>query len=125
MIKQVLHTGVTVDDLAASVALYQKLGYKTIYQLEKPDFHARLVAMQSGDNVIELWRFDNTSHPNYQFIRNHIGLLSDNLDEDVQAFLESGFKIVIPKTDGALLRYVFVQDPAGLCYEVAVEREKK
>jgi catechol 2,3-dioxygenase-like lactoylglutathione lyase family enzyme len=122
MLKRVLHTGIEAADIKQAARLYENLGFRRMYELDKPDLHGRLLALKRGDTVIELWQFDDHDHPYYQFIRSHIGLLSDDLDGDVGQLIKEGFKVVIPKTEGALLRYVFVQDPASLCYEVAVEK---
>ena len=122
MIRRILHTGVEVADIEKARTLYDNMGFQQIYQLDKPELHAKLIALKKGDTAIELWQFDDHDHQYHQFIKNHISILSDDLDNDVEQLVKNGFKIVIPKTEGDLLRYVFVQDTAGLCYEVAVEK---
>ena len=75
-----------------------------------------------GDMTFELWEFEDTSHPQAVFIRNHIAILSDNLREDVERLQETGYKLTIPITDGVIMRYAFVQDPAGANYEIAIKK---
>ncbi|HTE21601.1 MAG TPA: VOC family protein [Candidatus Limnocylindria bacterium] len=123
MLKQVLHTGVEVADLAKTIELYKSLGFEIANEFEKPEPKARVATVKKGDTAFELWQFEDKSHPQVAFIRNHVAIYSDDLGKDVQQLVDSGYKLVIPITDGVILRYAFVQDAANAsCYEIATKK---
>jgi catechol 2,3-dioxygenase-like lactoylglutathione lyase family enzyme len=122
MLTTILHTGIAVADIDASIALYQSLGYELTKQFDKPEPAAKVASLKLGDVGIELWQFADMSHPQVEFIRNHVAIYSDDLAADVDMLVRQGYKLVIPITEGVILRYAFVQDPAGTCYEIATEK---
>lgn len=122
MLKHVLHTGIEVDDLAKTVDLYKNLGFEVANEFNKPEPKAKVVTVKKGETAFELWQFEDKDHPQVAFIRNHVAIYSDDLQQDVQALVDKGFKLVIPITEGVILRYAFVQDPAGACYEIATSK---
>jgi catechol 2,3-dioxygenase-like lactoylglutathione lyase family enzyme len=122
MLKQILHTGVAVADLAKEVALYLKLGFEVANEFEKPEPKAKVATMKKGEAAFELWQFADHAHPQVAFIRNHIAIYSDDLENDVKQLVAEGYKLVIPITEGVVLRYAFVQDAVGACYEIATSK---
>jgi len=122
MLKHVLHTGVEVSDLAKAVALYENLGFEVINKFEKPEPKAHVATVKKDSTAFELWQFENKTHPFVAFIRNHIAFYSDDLEKDVNNLVNDGYNLVIPITEGVLLKYAFVQDPSGACYEIATEK---
>ena len=123
MLKQVLHTGVEVADLAKAIELYKSLGFELHRQFEKPEPKAQVATVKKGETAFELWQFEDKDHPQVAFIRNHIAIYSDNLEQDIKQLVADGYKLVIPITEGVILRYAFVQDPSGACYEIATEKQ--
>lgn len=119
---KVLHTGVAVADLAAAIALYTSLGFTLAKEFDKPEPEAKVAILTKGDTSFELWQFADKEHPQVAFIRNHVAFYSDDLEHDVDELVAKGFKLVIPITEGVVLKYAFVQDPAGACYEIATEK---
>lgn len=125
MLKNVLHTGIEVANLAQSIELYKSLGFEVDTEFEKPEPKAKVATVKKDDTAFELWQFEDKEHPQVAFIRSHVAIYSDELENDVQQFVDSGYKLVIPITEGVLLRYAFVQDPAGaFCYEIATQKEE-
>ena len=122
MLKQVLHTGVEVANLVKAIELYKNMGFEVANQFEKPEPKAKVATVKKGETAFELWQFEDKSHPQAAFIRSHIALYSDDLEADVQKLINDGYKLTIPITEGVILRYAFVQDTAGLCYEIAAEK---
>lgn len=122
MIKRVLHTGIEVENLEKTVELYLSLGYKIHNKFEKPEPKASVVTVKKADTAFELWQFHDKTHPQIAFIRNHVAIYSDDLDNDLKGFIRKGYKLVIPATNGVVLRYAFVQDAAGATYEIATEK---
>lgn len=120
MLKKVLHTGIAVSDLAKAIELYKSMGFEVTKELDKPN--AKGAWVSKGETTFELWQFEDKDQPQIAFIRNHIAFYSDDLENDVQQFIDNGYKLVIPITEGVVLRYAFVQDAAGACYEIATEK---
>ncbi|HSX33512.1 MAG TPA: VOC family protein [Candidatus Saccharimonadales bacterium] len=124
MLKNVLHTGIEVADLAKSIELYRNLGFEVANEFDKPEPKAKVATVKNDDTAFELWQFEDKDHPQVAFIRSHVAIYSDDLENDVQQLVDSGYKVVIPVTEGVILRYAFVQDPAGaFCYEIATRKE--
>ena len=124
MLKNVLHTGVEVADLAKSVELYKSLGFEVANEFVKPEPKAKVATVKKDDTAFELWQFEDKDHPQIAFIRSHVAIYSDDLEKDVQQLVDIGYKVVIPITEGVILRYAFVQDPSGaFCYEIATKKE--
>lgn len=125
MLRNVLHTGVAVNDLEKTVSLYESLGFKVTNRFEKPEPKAQVATVQKDETAFELWQFEDTKHPYVAFIRNHIALYTDNLPQAIEQLEHDGYKLVIPITDGVVLRYAFVQDKSGACYELATEKTEQ
>lgn len=124
MLKSVLHTGIEVADLAKSIELYKSLGFELANEFVKPEPKAKVATVKKDDTAFELWQFEDKEHPQVAFIRSHVAIYSDDLENDVQQLIDSGYKVVIPVTEGVILRYAFVQDPASaFCYEIATKKE--
>jgi catechol 2,3-dioxygenase-like lactoylglutathione lyase family enzyme len=122
MLKRILHTGVAVESLDKTLALYESLGFEIANRFEKPEPRAQVATVKKGDTAFELWQFEDTAHPQVPFISNHVAIYSDDLENDVADFVRQGYTLVIPMTEGVVLRYAFVQDAAGMCYEIATEK---
>lgn len=122
MLKKVLHTGVAVADLEVAIEQYEKLGFNVTKRFEKPDPKAHVALVKNGEAMYELWQFQDPKHSQVPYIRSHIAILSDDLENDAQALVSQGYKEVIPLTEGVVLRYIFVQDAAGTNYEIASEK---
>jgi catechol 2,3-dioxygenase-like lactoylglutathione lyase family enzyme len=122
MLKRVLHTGVEVANLEVAIALYESLGFSVGTRFTKPEPKAQVAHVKKGETTFELWEFADKSHPQVAFIRNHVAILSDALERDVDKLQQSGYKLTIPITEGVVLRYAFVQDSAGANYEIAADK---
>jgi methylmalonyl-CoA/ethylmalonyl-CoA epimerase len=122
MLKRILHTGVAVPDLENAIKMYQILGFKVANRFSKPDLKAEVALLSKGETTFELFQFNDLSNPQVQFIRNHIAIYSDSIEEDVTNLLEQGYKLTIPITEGVIFRYAYVQDASGTNYEIATEK---
>ncbi len=122
VLKSVFHTGVEVADLEYAISLYSNLGFEVINRFEKPEPKISIAIVSKGDTSFELMQFHDKAHPHVKYIRNHIGFMSDDLEKDVQKFIDDGYKLVIPITEGVIVRNAFVQDSAGTCYEIATQK---
>jgi lactoylglutathione lyase len=122
MFSRVLHTGVAVGDLDKTIEFYKSLGFEIHNQFEKPGPKARVATVKKGETAFELWEFSDVMHPHASIIQNHIAIYSDDLEADIDMLTGQGYKLVIPVTEGVIMRYAFVQDAAGCNYEIATEK---
>ncbi len=122
MLRRILHTGIAVPNLGDSIKLYESLGFKVVKEFHKPDIDANVVYVVKDGTTFELFQFNNPGHPQFEFIRNHIAIYSDSIEEDVQALIDKGYKLTIPIIDGMVLRFAYVQDSVGINYEIATEK---
>lgn len=119
MIGKFLHVGFEVDDLDEAIEFYKRLGFSLEKQFDKPEPKAKAAHVVNKDgNTFELWQFIDKEHPQVEFIRRHIAFESNNLDDDIEELINSGCKLVIPKTKGVTLTYAFVQDKSGNYIEI-------
>jgi catechol 2,3-dioxygenase-like lactoylglutathione lyase family enzyme len=118
------HVGLTVDNLEESIPQYEQLGLEVKDKFEKDTPHA-LAALMIGPNGVgvELWQWLDPSHPQVEYIKNHLAFLSDDPRKDVQALVEVGCKVVIPENIGKIVTYTFLQDANGTYIEIAEAKE--
>jgi catechol 2,3-dioxygenase-like lactoylglutathione lyase family enzyme len=120
MIKSFLHTGFEVEDLEQAIKLYEQFGFKVTKRFDKPEPKAVAAHLATASGaVIELWQFYDKTHPQVEFIRQHIAIESDDLEADIAHFTSQGCKLVIPVTKGVVLTYAFLQDSSGNNIEIA------
>jgi len=120
MIKKFWHVGLTVKDLDQAIAQYQKLGFEVVDKFEKDEPRAHVAQLKHANGSgVELWQWLDEKHPNVEFIRSHIAFTSDDINKDVAQLVDQGCEIVIPKTEGMTVTYVFVRDPSGSYIEIA------
>lgn len=123
MIMKFWHTGVTVKDLDKAIAEYELLGFEVTKKFEKPEPHANVAMIEHHNgSTLELWEWLDSKHPQVEYIKSHLAFMSDNLEEDIERLVKQGCEIVIPKTEGVLVLYSYVQDPSGNYIEVAQEK---
>ncbi|HVX58371.1 MAG TPA: VOC family protein [Candidatus Saccharimonadales bacterium] len=124
MIKKFWHVGLTVKNLNEAIKYYKNLGFELVDEFEKPEPHAYAAEMKHANGSgIEIWQWLDESHPQVEFIKSHMAFVSDDQDADVQMLVDQGWEIVIPKTTGVKVTYVFLRDPSGNYVEVADIKE--
>jgi catechol 2,3-dioxygenase-like lactoylglutathione lyase family enzyme len=120
MIKKFWHVGMTVKSLDDSIVQYKKLGFEVVDKFEKPEPHAMAAILtHPNGSGIELWQWLDLDHPQVEFIKSHLAFISNDQDADVQKLVDEGWEIVIPKTTGVIVTYVFLRDPSGNYVEIA------
>ena len=112
MIKGLHHVGFEVKDLEDSIKYYESLGFSVVkrFEYEAAGFKA---AMMKGKQLggVELFQLNDPEHELARKVRRHIAFETDNLDTDLQKFLDEGYKLSIPITEGRVVkRYAYVQD---------------
>jgi len=126
------HVTITVKNLQKTVEFYRDLlGMKVLGQKVINDGHMKIVWLQAGGGMIEVFEFrpstgkdqDATLPQNMQEkdigIR-HLGLMVDNFDEIVRTLKahKVPFTIEPTKADWCDLRLAFFRDPDGNIVEI-------
>lgn len=124
MLRRFLHSGLAVPNLEKAVEMYGPLGFKVTKKFHKPDIDADVAMISNGEATLELFEFHNFDHPQVEFIRNHIAIYSDDIESDVKSFIDQGYKLTIPITEGMIFCFAYVQDAAGTNYEIASEKRE-
>lgn len=122
MLKKILHTGLAVNDLDSALKMYKLLGFEVAKRFHKPDINADVAMVEKGETVFELFEFHDQDHPQVEFIRNHVAIYSDAIEEDVDTLQKQGYRLTIPITEGIIFRFAFLQDEAGTNYEIATAK---
>lgn len=113
MITGLHHQGLQVANLNKTLGDYQAMGFELEKEFERADLFAKAAHIRYPQGGrLEFWEFSER-HADHEFIQNHTAFASDNLEDDLQLFVDNGCKIVIPITQGAVARYAFVQDELG------------
>lgn len=114
MIIGIHHFGFAVEDLDNAVRLYEKMGFEVFMRFEKVTIGAKSVMVKKGKSHIELWEFSDPKSELSQKIARHFAFESDDIEGDVQAYLEAGYKISIPISEGTVVKlFAYVQDALG------------
>ena len=82
------HIGMPTDDMAKTVAFWQKLGFKKLGEFEN---NGRVVFMQYQHLTFELWEDDAAPHTTGAI--NHISLNTKDADAAIKAAQLEGFKV--------------------------------
>lgn len=115
MIKGLHHVGIQVENLEDSVKYYESLGFNISGSFEYAEAKFKATMMKSETlGGVELFQFDNPDHELVEKIRRHSAFETDDLDKDLQSFLDRGCEIAIPITPGKVIkRYAYVKDQFG------------
>ena len=121
------HTAITVSDMQRSVHFYKELlGCTVKGQLLLQDGDFRIVYLQSGNSVIELFDFAQKGKPlpsevpDIDIGYKHICFAVDDVDSFAKHLKENGVEFMVePKTASTTpLRLAFFKDPDGNKIEI-------
>ncbi len=112
MITQLHHFGMMTDDLEKSVAAYKSFGFTLFREFTKPGMKG---AMLLKDNAgVEFFEFEDPAGELEQMIKRHVAFASDDLEGDVQQYLDHGYELAIPIGKGTVAkRFAYLKDTAG------------
>lgn len=112
MITGIHHIGLEVKDLDQALDFYQNMGFITKYRSTYKSIDALFAMVEKGNDRIELWQFNDQNQPLVSYIRHHVALLCDNIEEDIEMFVADGAKVAIPLRGGdpPITRFAYVQD---------------
>lgn len=112
MITRMHHFGMMTDDLEKEIALYEAFGFTVFKRFTKTGMSA--VMLFKGEAGIEFFKFDNPDGDQESMIKKHSAFVSDDLENDIQKYLEQGYKLAIPISEGTVVkRYAYIEDAVG------------
>lgn len=126
------HVAISVSNLDASIAFYQKLGFTVLFAKDTPEKQKQLVLMGLGDLKLEIFHYANsqddaTTRANIGNNINvvgpkHFALLVDSITDTQKELAAAGIDIASPPdTADAGYSYFFVRDPDGIWIEYVQE----
>jgi catechol 2,3-dioxygenase-like lactoylglutathione lyase family enzyme len=124
MIYELNHAGIVIQDLEKSLRFYQDvLGAKIVAQNFIPSNQTDVTYIQIAGGMIELLHRRQPAAGEV-FGITHLGFMTDDLDPDYRALVESGCEgVVAPKVAGTGIgRLAFLLDPNGARVEL-LQRE--
>ncbi len=114
MITGLHHVGMAVDDLDATISFYETIGFRVLDKSEYPSINATRAMIQKDGARLELFQFADLQTEAAQKIKKHTAFSSDDLENDLQKFLDEGYELAIPIDKGSVVkRYAYVKDIAG------------
>lgn len=112
MIKGLHHVGFQVDNLEESIKYYESLGFSEVsrFEYEEAEFQGvMLKALEYGN--IELFKFNNPDHELVEKIKHHTAFETDDMEADIQSFLDQGCEVAMPLAEGKIVkRRVYIKD---------------
>lgn len=112
MIVRMHHFGMMTKDLEQSIKDFQNQGFEIYKSFEKEGMKAAM--LQKNDARVELWEFENPDGELESKIKKHSAFVSDDLDNDVDEFINTGYELAIPISEGTVVkRYAYIKDSAG------------
>jgi glyoxylase I family protein len=141
-IKRVNHTGISVRDMARSLAFYRDLlGLELIFDSDVDDVpplsavvgmdnaRGRVAWLRAGDTMIELWQWD---HPQGRPLPDdyrpadkgvtHYALETDDVDGLYQRIVDAGFHANTEPLDLGLHKTTYVRGPDDEIIEILEDR---
>lgn len=117
MIVRKHHVGMGVSDLEAEIKKYEAAGFTLYKRFAKPGMKAAMLFKDEAG--AELFEFENPEGELEQMIKQHTAYVSDDLEKDVQDYLDRGCELAIPIGKGTITkRFAYVRDPVGTYIEL-------
>ena len=115
MITGLDHIGIRVEDIDSQRAFYETLGFNVAGSFEAASIALHGVMMRKQGGVgVELLHFGDLSNEYVPIIEKHSAFASDNLEEDIERYIAAGYELVVPISEGDVVkRYAYVKDSAG------------
>ncbi|OGL30427.1 hypothetical protein A3F37_00945 [Candidatus Saccharibacteria bacterium RIFCSPHIGHO2_12_FULL_41_12] len=115
MIKGLHHIGFQVDDLEEAVLYYKSLGFNEINRFEYEEVEFQGVMMKAAEyGNIEFFKFNNPNHEMVGKIKSHSAFETDDIETDIQSFLDRGYELAIPIASGKIVKKRgYVKDAYG------------
>ena len=134
MIKKIEHLGIAVEDIDASIALFEKLLQEKCYKIEVVQSElVKTAFLQVGESKIELLQAVESNSVIDKFLKkngqgfHHIAFEVDNIDKELDRLKKSGFELIhkSPKNgaDNKLIAFLHPKSTNGLLVEICQENK--
>ena len=123
LFSKVQHIAIIVSDFEKSREFYvNKLSFKPIAEIDRPERKSRILYLDAGNVIIELFSFPNPpkrlAWPEACGLR-HIAFETDNFDHIIKKLNETGIETEPVRTDKRTgKRLTFFKDPDNLPLEI-------
>lgn len=122
--KGINHIAIIVSDMDVSKEFYiNKLGFKVIDEIDRPERQSKICYLDAGNIIIELFTFPNSpnrlSRPESLGLR-HIAFETDDFDGTLEKLKNLDIEVEHIRTDARTgKRLTFIKDPDDLPIEVS------
>ncbi len=123
LLKKINHIAIIVSDFEVSKNFYaDKLGFKIIHQIDRPERQSSILFLDAGNAIIELFSFPSPpkrpSYPEACGLR-HLAFDVENFDETISELNELGIETEPVRTDERTgKKMTFFKDPDDLPLEI-------
>lgn len=133
MIKKIEHLGIAVENIEASLKIYEALLGTTCYKVEAVESEGVKTAfLQIGESKIELLEATNQESPIAKFLSkkgkgiHHIAFDTDNILLEIERLKNKGFELIhqSPKNgaDNKIIAFLHPKSTDGILVELCQER---
>lgn len=133
MIRKIEHLGIAVEDLEASISVYEVLLQTPCYKIESVDSEfVKTAFFQVGDSKIELLQATDMNSPIAKFLEkkgggiHHIAFDVDDINQEITRLVQSGFQLIqqTPKdgADNKLIAFLHPKSTDGVLVELCQEK---
>jgi methylmalonyl-CoA/ethylmalonyl-CoA epimerase len=133
MIKKIEHLGIAVENIQASLKVYETLLGTTCYKLEEVESEGVKTAfLQIGETKIELLEATNPDSPIAKFLAkkgkgiHHIAFDTDDIEKDLERLKNEGFELIhqSPKdgADNKRIAFLHPKSTDGILIELCQEK---
>lgn len=135
MIKKIEHIGIAVQDMSASIKVYETLFDATFYKEEIVESEGvRTAFMKIGESKIELLEATNSESPIAKFLErqkggfHHIAFEVDNIEYELKRLEENDFVLIHTSSkDGAdnkRIAFLHPKSTLGMLVELCQEKSE-
>jgi methylmalonyl-CoA/ethylmalonyl-CoA epimerase len=133
MIKKIEHLGIAVENIEASLKVYETLLGTTCYKVEEVESEGVKTAfLQVGESKIELLEATNQESPIAKFLSkkgkgiHHIAFDTDDIESEIKRLKNEGFELIhqSPKNgaDNKIIAFLHPKSTDGILVELCQER---
>jgi methylmalonyl-CoA/ethylmalonyl-CoA epimerase len=133
MIKKIEHLGIAVENINASLKVYETLLGTTCYKVEEVESEGVKTAfLQVGESKIELLEATNQESPIAKFLSkkgkgiHHIAFDTDDIESEIKRLKNEGFELIhqSPKNgaDNKIIAFLHPKSTDGILVELCQER---
>lgn len=133
MIKKIEHLGIAVENIDASLLIYEKLLGTSCYKIEEVVSEGVKTAfLQVGETKIELLEATNPASPIAKFLEkkgkgiHHIAFDTDNIEAEISRLSNEGFELIhkTPKdgADGKIIAFLHPKSTDSILVELCQDK---